>query len=194
MAAAAGVDTIEHPLPRSDAAIALMAKKRIAAVPTLQVYQNVIDRAGGFYGSTSRRFTMTSQSNFDMFKKLKAAGIVMGVGTDTIGDASRLIPNMYIAELKWFVKGGYSIPEALQAATITNAKLLDMDDKLGSLEIGKLADIIVIDGMPDENLDDLANIDMVIKDGLILVQSGMLVTPRHEAQPLANPSPPGDVR
>lgn len=194
MAAAAGVDMIEHPLPRSDAAIAMMAKKRIAAIPTLQVYQNVIDRAGGFYGSTSRRFTMTSQSNFDMFKSMKAAGIVMGVGTDTIGDASRLIPNMYIAELKWFVKGGYSIPEALQAATLTNAKLLGMEDKLGSLEAGKLADIVVIDGRPDENLDDLARIDIVIKDGLVLVQSGMLVTPRHEAQPLAKPSPPDHVR
>ncbi|MBY0495432.1 MAG: hypothetical protein K2Y23_14565 [Cyanobacteria bacterium] len=41
---------------------------------------------------------------------------------------------MYIAELKRFVKGGYSIAESLMAATITNAKLLDMDDKLGSLE------------------------------------------------------------
>ena len=101
---------------------------------------------------------------------------------------------MYIAELKWFVKGGYSIPEALQAATLTNAKLLGMEDKLGSLEAGKLADIVVIDGRPDENLDDLARIDIVIKDGLVLVQSGMLVTPRHEAQPLAKPSPPDHVR
>lgn len=194
MAVAAGVDMIEHPLPRSDKAIALMAKKRIAAIPTLQVYQSLIDRSGGYYGSTSRRFSMTSQSNFNIFKKMKAAGIAMGVGTDTIGDASYLIPNTYIAELKWFVKGGYSIPAALKAATITNAKLLDMDDKLGSLEEGKLADIIVIDGKPDENLDDLARIDMVIKDGLILVQSGELVTLRHEPQPLAKPSPPDDVK
>jgi len=194
MAVAAGVDMIEHPLPRSDSTIALMANKQIAAVPTLQVYQNLIDRAGGYYGSTSRRFTMTSQSNFDIFKKMKAAGVVMGVGSDTIGESNKLIPNMYIAELKWFVKGGYSIPQALKASTITNAKLLDMDDKLGSLESGKLADIIVIDGRPDENLDDLARIDMVIKDGLILVQSGMIITPRHEARPLAKPSPPDDVR
>jgi imidazolonepropionase-like amidohydrolase len=194
MAVQAGVDTIEHPLPRTDETIAEMARHKTGAVPTLQVYQNVFDESGGYYGSTSRRFSMDSQSNFDVFKKMKAAGIVMGVGTDTIGGANRLIPNVYIAELKWFVKGGYSISDALKAATITNAKLLDMDDKLGSLEAGKLADVIVVDGKPDENLDDLQKIDLVVKDGRLLIQSGLVVTPRHVPEPLRKPAPPQDVR
>lgn len=194
MAVDAGIDMIEHPLPKSDAAIAKMARGKIAAVPTLQVYQNLLDRAGGFYGSTSRRFTMTSQGNFDQFKKMKAAGIVMGVGTDTIGEASLMVPNSYIAELKWFVRGGYSPAEALKAATIVNARLLDMGDKLGSLEPGKLADIIIIDGRPDENLDDLARVDDVIKDGIHYVANGKLMVPRHVPQPLVKPSPPADVK
>lgn len=194
MAVDAGIDMIEHPLPRSDAAIATMAKKKIAAVPTLQVYQNLLDRAGGFYGSTSRRFTMTSQGNFDEFKKMKAAGIVMGIGTDTIGDASLMVPNSYIAELKWFVRGGYSRIDALKAATIVNARLLDMGDELGSIEAGKLADIIVVDGRPDENLDDLAKVEEVIKDGQWLIRDGELVTPRHVSTPLVKPSPPADVK
>ncbi|HEX7946610.1 MAG TPA: amidohydrolase family protein [Phenylobacterium sp.] len=194
MAVGAGIDMIEHPLPRTDATIAAMAKHKTASIPTLQVYQNVLDTAGGFYGSTSRRFTMTSQQNFDQFKKMKAAGIVMGVGTDTIGRANQSIPNPYIAELKWFVKGGYSIPDALIAATRTNAQLLDMGDKLGTLEAGKLADVIVVDGKPDQNLDDLARIDRVIKDGRVWVEAGQVVTPRHVAAPLAKPSPPADTR
>ena len=194
MAVDAGIDMIEHPLPRSDAAIAKMAKKKIAAVPTLQVYQNLLDRAGGFYGSTSRRFTMTSQGNFDEFKKMKAAGIVMGIGTDTIGDASLMVPNSYIAELKWFVRGGYSVTDALKAGTIVNARLLDMGDELGSIEPGKLADIIIIDGRPDENLDDLAKVEHVIKDGQWLIANGTLVTPRHVSTPLVKPSPPADVK
>ncbi len=194
MAVQAGVDTIEHPLPRTDEAIAEMARRKVGAVPTLQVYQNVFDTAGGYYGSTSRRFSMSGQANFDVFKKMRAARIVMGVGTDTIGGAHRLIPNMYIAELKWFVKGGYSIAEALQAATITNAKLLDMDDKLGSLDAGKLADVIVVDGKPDENLDDLRKIDLVVKDGDVLVRSGQVVIPRHIPVPLSRPAPPGEIR
>jgi imidazolonepropionase-like amidohydrolase len=194
MAVRAGVDTIEHPLPRTDETIAEMAKRKVSAVPTLQVYQNLIERAGGYYGSTSRRFSMTSQGNFDVFKKMKAAGILMGVGTDTIGGAHRQIPNNYIAELKWFVNGGYSIPEALKAATITSAKLLDMDDKLGSLAPGKLADVIVVDGKPDENLDDLQKIDIVIKDGQMVVRSGQVVIPRHVPMPLPKPAPPATAR
>lgn len=194
MAVDAGIDMIEHPLPRTDATIAAMAKRGTASVPTLQVYQNVLDRAGGFYGSTSRRFTLTSQGDFDIFKKMKAAGIVMGVGTDTIGDTNRLIPNVYIAELKWFVRGGYSIPAALRAATLTNARLLDMGDKLGSVEPGKLADVIVVDGKPDEDLDALRRIDLVVKDGVVMVRGGQIVTPPHVPAALAKPAPPADVR
>jgi imidazolonepropionase-like amidohydrolase len=193
-AVAAGVDMIEHPLPRTDAAIAAMAKRKTAAVPTLQVYQNVLDTAGGFYGSTSRRFVMTSQSNFDAFKKLKAAGVVMGVGTDTIGRVNQMIPNPYIAELKWFVKGGYTPAQALVAATRTNAELLAMGDKLGTLEAGKLADVIVVDGRPDEVLDDLARVVHVFKDGRQWVSDGQVRLPRHVSAPLAKPSPPAETR
>ncbi len=194
MAVDAGIDMIEHPLPRTDATIAAMAKHGTASVPTLQVYQNVLDRAGGFYGSTSRRFTMTAQGDFDIFRKMKAAGIVMGVGTDTIGDANRMVPNVYITELKWFVKGGYSIPAALQAATLTNARLLDMGDRLGSIEPGKLADVIVVDGRPDEDLEALHHIDLVVKDGRVMVRGGVVVIPPHIPAPLLKPSPPADVK
>lgn len=193
-AVAAGVDMIEHPLPRPDATITAMGRKKVGSVPTLQVYQNVLDTAGGFYGSTSRRFTMTSQSNFDVFRKLKAAGVTMGVGTDTIGRVNQMTPNPFIAELKWFVKGGYTPAQALIAATKTNAELLAMGDKLGTLEPGKLADVIVVDGRPDEILDDLARVDRVIKDGRVWVSGGQVVLPRHVSAPLAKPSPPVDVR
>ena len=192
MAVEAGVDMIEHPLPRTDDTIAMMVKHHTASIPTLQVYQDVFD-TGGYYGTTSRRFTMDSQSNFNLFKRMKASGIVMGVGTDTIGSANRYTPNVYIAELKWFVKGGYSIPQSLIAATKTNAELLDMGDKLGTLESGKLADVVVINGRPDQSLDDLRNIDMVIKGGAIVVRDGMVSWQRHVSAPLPAPSPPESV-
>ena len=192
MAVAAGVDMIEHPLPRTQSTIKLMVEHHTASIPTLQVYQGVFDE-GGYYGTTSRRFSMDSQRNFDLFKEMKSAGLVMGVGTDTIGAANRRIPNVYITELKWFVKGGYSNPAALIAATRTDAELLDMADKLGTLQAGKLADVIVVDGRPDQNLDDLAKVDLVIKGGIPVVDHGLLQTPRHVAVPLAKPSPPDSV-
>jgi imidazolonepropionase-like amidohydrolase len=194
LAVDAGVDIIEHPLPRTDATIRAMAQHHTAAVPTLQVYQNVLDRAGGFYGSTSRRFTLSAQADFDIFRKMKAAGIVMGVGTDTIGDANQLVPNVYLAEMRWFVRGGYSVAEALQAATLTNARILDMDDKLGSLIAGKLADVLVVDGRPDIDIDALRKVDKVFKDGRLLVDGGQVVTPRHQPRPLTKEPPLDTVR
>ena len=65
-------------------------------------------------------------------------------------------------------------------ATKTNAEILDMGDKLGTLEPGKLADVIVIAGRPDENLQDLANVDMVIRDGEVVVRDGRVFILRHQ--------------
>ena len=183
----AGVDTIEHPLPRTDETIRLMAEKGTASVPTLVPYAVIFDLAGGYFGSTSRRFTFSKEANFEVFRRMKKAGIKMGVGTDLVTDWYRYLPYPYIRELKYFVEGGYSISEALVAATKTNSEILDMDDKLGTLEPGKLADITVIDGKPDQNLDDLSNVDMVIRDGYVVVKGGQVVIPRHV--PVAMPQP-----
>jgi hypothetical protein len=64
-----------------------------------------------------------------------------------------------------------------------------MGDKLGTLEPGKLADVTVVSGQPDVNLDDLANVDTVIRDGYVEVQQGRLFIPRHVPIPLPQPKP-----
>jgi imidazolonepropionase-like amidohydrolase len=186
----AGADCIEHPLPRTDETIRLMAEKGTEAVPTLVPYMYIFDLAGGYYGSTSRRFTFSKEANLDVLRRMKEAGVKMGIGTDLVVNWFRYLPTAYITELKQFVKVGYSIPEVLMTATKTNAEILDMDDKLGTLEPGKLADVIVIEGKPDSNLDDLANIDIVIRDGYVLVEKGQVVIPRHK--PLPEPKPGKD--
>jgi imidazolonepropionase-like amidohydrolase len=183
----AGVDVIEHPLPRTDETIRLMAGKGTASVPTLVPYALIFNLAGGYFGSTSRRFTFSKDANLDVLRRMKKAGIKMGIGTDLVTDWYRYLPYPYIRELKYFVEGGYSIPEALVAATRTNAEILDMDDKLGTLEPGKLADIIVIDGKPDQNLDNLSNVDIVIRDGYIVVRGGQVIIPRHVPVPPPQP-------
>ena len=177
----AGADTIEHPLPRSEETIQLMAKKGVAADPTLIPYQIIFEEWGGYFGSTSRRFTFSNDANLEMLKRLKRAGIKCGVGTDLILHWYRYLPGPYIRELKNFVAAGWSVPEALIAATKTNSEILDMDDRLGTLEPGKLADVLVVDGKPDENLDELAKVDLVIRDGFTVVQGGNVAVPRHLA-------------
>jgi imidazolonepropionase-like amidohydrolase len=179
----AGVDMIEHPLPRSDETIRLMAEKGVASVPTLVPYIYIFDLAGGYWGSTSRRFTFSKDENLEMLRRLRAAGVRTGIGTDLVFDWFRYLPSAYITELKSFVKAGYSITEALTAATSGNADLLDMGDRLGTIEAGKLADVIVVNGQPDRNLDDLANVVYVIRDGEVVVDQGRVFVARHVAQP-----------
>src|SRR5215472_7075626 len=179
----AGADTIEHPLPRTDETIQLMAKKGVAADPTLIPYQIIFDEWGGYFGSTSRRFTFSNDANMEMLRRLKRAGIKCGVGTDLILHWYRYLPGPYIRELKNFVAAGWTVPEALLAATKTNSEILDMDDRLGTLEPGKLADVLVVDGRPDENLDDLSKVDLVIRDGYTVVQGGKVAMPRHSVAP-----------
>lgn len=183
MAIKAGVDSIEHPLPRSDAAIALMAKNHVASVPTLVPYRYISRLSGGYFGSTSRRFTLTEDSIFAMLRKMKQAGIKMGIGTDLIVDWTKYLPTAYIDELKSFVAVGFTNSEALVAATRTNAEILRMDDKLGTIARGKLADIIVVDGQPDINLDDLAKIERVFVNGRMIVVDGQIQSVPHTPEP-----------
>jgi len=185
----AGADTIEHPLPRSEETIQLMAKKGVAADPTLIPYQIIFEEWGGYFGSTSRRFTFSKDANLEMLKRLRKAGIKCGVGTDLILHWYRYMPGPYIRELKNFVEAGWSVPEALVAATKISSEILDMDDRLGTLQAGKLADALVVDGKPDENLDDLAKVDLVIRDGYKVVEGGHVTIPRHQAQKMKVAAP-----
>jgi imidazolonepropionase-like amidohydrolase len=180
----AGVDVIEHPLPRTDETIRLMAQKKISAVPTWTTYMILFAKNGGGYnGSTSRRFTFSDDANLEMMRKMKQAGVKMGVGTDLIFDSYQNMPTPYITELKAFVEAGYTVPEALVAATRTSAEILDMADKLGTIEPGKLADVLVVKGKPDTTLDDLANVDVVIRDGYLVVEDGHVAHARHVTTP-----------
>jgi len=184
----AGVDMVEHPLPRTDETIALMAEKGTEAIPTIVPYILIMNLMGGYFGSTSRRFTLTKETCLDVMRRMKDAGIKMGVGTDLVSDWYQYLPEAYITELKQFTVVGYSVPEALVAATKTSAEILAMGDKLGTLEAGKLADVILIDGEPDKNLDHLANVHMVIRDGTVVVDNGQLSIPRHTPAPMPKPA------
>ncbi len=186
----AGVDMIEHPLPRTDETIRLMAEKKVEADPTVYIYTLLFNLSGGgYFGSTSRRFNFNDSLNLNVMRRMHNAGIKMGVGTDLVVDWFRYMPYPYINELKYLTAVGYTVPQALMTATKTNAELLDMDDKLGTLEAGKLADVLVVAGRPDEKLDDLAKVDLVIRDGYVVVEGGKVTIPRHV--PRAAPPPYG---
>jgi imidazolonepropionase-like amidohydrolase len=172
MAVKAGVDCVEHPLPRSDETVKLMAARGIASIPTIVPYQLIIQSYGGYYGTTSRRFSLTEPHMFEMVKKMKDAGVKLGVGTDIVMSWYRRLPGPYIQELKNFERIGYKPDEALIAATRTNAEILGMADRLGTIEPGKLADLIIVDGKPDANVEDLAKVPFVMVGGRIVMTGG----------------------
>jgi imidazolonepropionase-like amidohydrolase len=178
MAVAAGVDCVEHPLPRSDETVKLMAKKGVYADVTLVPYQYILD-TGGYFFSTSRRFTLTSDTIFAMARKMKDAGVKLGVGTDLFYGLYKSLPGPYIQELQNFEQLGYTPAQALIAGTRTNSEILGMSDRLGTVEVGKLADLIVVDGKPDENVEDLRKLDMVLINGRVVVRDGRIYVPRH---------------
>lgn len=184
MAIKAGVDSIEHPLPRSDAAVALMAKRGIASVPTFVPYRMISRTRGGYYGSTSRRFLLNDDTIIEMGRKMRRAGVKMGIGLDLIIDWPNHMPGAYIDELQSFETIGFTKAEALVAATKTSAEIMHMGDKLGTIETGKLADIIVVDGNPDEDFAALRKVKTVFVNGRLMLQDGRLFKPAHVEVPM----------
>jgi len=184
MAIKAGVDSIEHPLPRSDEAIALMAKRGVAAVPTLVTYRIIARNSGGYYGSTSRRFVLTEDSIEEMAKKMRKAKVKIGVGLDLIINSPEYMPGAYIDELESYTRIGFTKSEALVAATKTSAEIMHMGDRLGTIEIGKLADMIVVEGNPDEDFNALRKVRTAFVNGRLMLQDGRIYKPAHEEKPL----------
>jgi imidazolonepropionase-like amidohydrolase len=158
--------------------VKLMARRGVCADITLIPYQ-YINSAGGYYFSTSRRFTESDAVNLATAKKLDAAGVKIGIGTDLIVGWYKFLPDAYIQELRNYLTLGHTPMQALVAATRTNAEILGMADRLGTAEVGKLADLVLVSGRPDENLEDLRNVETVIVNGRVVVRDGRVYVPRH---------------
>jgi hypothetical protein len=96
--------------------------------------------------------------------RLKRAGASTQPGTDT---SFFNLGFGIVTELQFYVDTGFSPAEALQAGTLESARLNQVEDKLGSIEPGKLADMVVVRGDPLAHVMDVLNVDIVIKDGHI---------------------------
>lgn len=96
-----------------------------------------------------------------LVKALHDNGITIVAGTDAL-------PGFALhRELELYVKAGIPAPEVLRIATLTAATVARRADRLGSVEAGKLADLVIVDGDPTSNISDIRKVVTVIKDGLI---------------------------
>ncbi len=156
----AGVDCIEHGGTIDEPTAELMAKKGVFLVPTLSALRITAEK-GAQMGRPAWLVQISHErapSQIATFSKAVRAGVQVVTGVDSIGEMAR--------EIELMLEGGMSPMDTLVAATSRAAKCLDVADTVGTVETGKCADLIVVDGDPLRNVRALEKLDWIIKGGV----------------------------
>ena len=165
-ASEAGVDSVEHGHLMNDAAIATLKKNGTYLVPTLYLtdWEQENARLANLPEFSRRKMEMVSKQAKVNAKKAFEAGVKIGMGTD----AAVYPHGLNAHELAVYVSLGMTPLQAIQTATINDADLLGWSDKIGTLEPGKWADIIAVDGDPLQDITALQHVKFVMKGGEVV--------------------------
>lgn len=165
----AGVNSIEHGTFMDDEAIELFKKHGTWYVPTITAGKAVGDSAKipGYYPPVVvPKALETGPQIQKTFAKAYKAGVKIAFGTD----AGVYKHGMNWLEFGYMIEAGMTPMDAIRSATISAADLLGEKDKLGSIETGKLADIVAVDGDPLKDSKSFGKVVFVMKDGMIYKQ------------------------
>jgi imidazolonepropionase-like amidohydrolase len=162
----AGVDSIEHGHLMDDSSIATLKKNGTYIVPTLYLMdwnrENLGKRNAPDY--VVRKMQAVSAVGQDTLKKAFAAGVKVAFGTD----AAVYPHGLNAHEFAVYVRLGMSPLQAIQTATIHGADLLGWSSKIGTLEAGKWADLIAVEGDPLKDVTTLQRVKFVMKGGEVV--------------------------
>ena len=166
----AGVISIEHGTLMDDECIELFKKYNAWYVPTIIAGKSVSDSAKipNYYPA------VVAQKAIEIGPKLQStfanaykAGVKIAFGTD----AGVYRHGMNWLEFTYMIEAGMKPMDAIKAATISAAELIGMKDEVGSIEVGKLADIVAVDGDPLKDPRAFGKCIFVMKDGVVYKQS-----------------------
>lgn len=163
----AGADRFEHAYAVPDDVIPEIAAKKMFVVPTMSILiilGDQYEKKGPGWDWKIRKYRECD----DIFKKLKSAGVKMAVGTDAINENLKYYPGLYFLETDRFVHNGCTPMETIVAATKTSAEACDAGTFLGTIEKGKIADLLVLDKDPLADIKNLRTAAIIIQNGRIV--------------------------
>jgi imidazolonepropionase-like amidohydrolase len=164
----AGIDSVEHGFYLDDEAVNLALKQGSFVVPTLIAVDQIVNNgpSGGIPDWVVRKAASESGHHRESFVMAVKSGVKIAAGTDA---GTPFNPHGDLAlELAKMVEFGLPPMLALVAATSNAARLLRMDDQIGSIEKGKLADLILVDGDPTQDIGVMRRPSLVMKSGTIV--------------------------
>ena len=159
----AGADSIEHGSFLDEASIALFLNRGAFLVPTLSVQDVIAKEIGGAEGPMRSRMRDFLRHHPENVGSAYRSGVRIALGTD-----AGVVPHGQNArELEWLVQVGMTNADAIRAATTEAAELLGFADDAGSLEPGRLADVIAVRGDPLADIGALREVTFVMKAGRV---------------------------
>ena len=159
----AGVNSIEHGTFIDDEAVELMKRKGTFLVPTLTVAEWATEKAkeeGYFPEVVQKKAAKVGPVTKKALERAYKGGVRIVFGTDFSGDNN-------LGEFALMVKAGMKPMDTIIAATLNAAQLQRVDDRLGSIEAGKLADLVAVKGNPIDDIRAMENMMFVMKDGKV---------------------------
>jgi len=164
MAIQAGVDSIEHGSFLKPETLAMMREHGVYLVPTLLAGDWLSTKMSSYPPVIQQKAKAAIAARSDMFRNALKAGVKIAFGTD-----SAVSPHgMNGKEFALMTGLGMSPAAALRSATSVAAALLGVDDRLGTLAAGKLADVVAVPGNPLDDIHATEHVSFVMKDGVVV--------------------------
>ena len=163
----AGVDSIEHGSFMKPETLTLMKKKGTFLTPTLMASDWIMSKIDNYPLALQVKAKAATAARSEMFRNAVKMGIKISFGTD-----AAVYPHGQNAkEFKLMVDLGMTPIDALKSATANDADLLGIAQKVGTLEKGKLADIVAMPGDPTSDITETEHVSFVMKEGKIIRQN-----------------------